>query len=318
MVLLTKILTQIILNFFTTRVKLLETEENPKEIVDRKHLLKQLIRRLGSSYSEVLKQYALPKTELFRIQTDDGYNLPAKWFLPSDFDSNKKYPVIMSIYGGPGASSVMNSFGYRGFRNRFLSERGIIVISVDHRGSGHFGKKGMDLMHRNLGRWEMNDYIQAVEYMRTLPFVDAERIGIKGGSYGGYVTSLALTYGSDFFKYGIADFSVIDWKLYDSVYTERYMDTPEENPEGYKKSSVLSYIDKYKGVLRITHGTMDDNVHMQNTIQFVDKILDTGKTVELMLYPGQRHGIRGKKRKELNKSDVNFWLKNFFNKKLKD
>jgi dipeptidyl-peptidase-4 len=200
----------------------------------------------------------------------------------------------------------------------FLAQEGIIVFSVDHRGSGHFGKKGMDLMHRNLGKWEMHDYIEAVKYLRTLPFVDSQKIGITGGSYGGYVTAMALTYGSDYFLYGIAGASVIDWALYDSIYTERYMDTPNDNPEGYKKASVLNYIDKYKsGTLRITHGTMDDNVHMQNTIQFIDKVQDAGKFVELMLYPGERHGVR-KKREVHFRGDLDFWLKNFFNRTLKE
>jgi dipeptidyl-peptidase-4 len=122
---------------------------------------------------------------------------------------------------------------------------------------------------------------------------------------------MALTYGADYFQYGIAGAPVIDWKLYDSVYTERYMDTPRENPEGYKNSSVLSYVHRLKGELRITHGTMDDNVHAQNTMQFIDRAQDAGKTVELMLYPGPRHGIRGKKRMQNRISDLNFWFTHF-------
>jgi dipeptidyl-peptidase-4 len=177
------------------------------------------------------------------------------------------------------------------------------------------GKKGMALMHRNLGKWEMNDYIQIVKYLRTQPFIDSEKIGIGGGSYGGYMAAMALTYGADYFQYGIADSSVIDWKLYDSVYTERYMDTPQENPEGYKESSVLSYVNHLKGTLKISHGTIDDNVHAQHTLQFIDKALDLGKTVELMLYPGERHGMGGKKSIQHRKSILNFWLKNLLNGK---
>jgi len=287
--------------------------------MDLKEINGKRVRRLGDSYSPVMKTYQLAKKEIFRIKTEDGYELPAVWMLPPDFDKNKKYPVIFGIYGGPGSPIVGNYFTYRdSFRMHFLAQEGIIVFSVDHRGSGHFGKKGMDLMHRNLGKWEMHDYIEAVKYLRTLPFVDNQKIGITGGSYGGYITAMALTYGSDYFQYGIADASVIDWALYDSIYTERYMDTPKENPEGYKKASVLNYIDTYKsGTLRITHGTMDDNVHMQNTIQFVDKIQDAGKFVELMLYPGERHGIR-KKRGVSSRENMNFWLKHFFNRTLKE
>lgn len=272
----------------------------------------KLIRQLGDSYSPVIKQYQLAKVELFRITTSDGYSLPARWYLPANFDKSHQYPVIFTIYGGPGAATVRNSYS-RGLGNHFLAQQGIIIISVDHRGSGHFGKRGMDAMYRNLGKWEMHDYIEAVKYLRKLPFIDKDRIGITGGSYGGYVTAMALTFGSEYFKYGIAASSVIDWKLYDTIYTERYMDTPEENPEGYQKASVLSYIEKYQGGLKITHGSMDDNVHMQNTIQFMDKILNTGKSIELMIYPGQRHGIRGKKRVSVYRSNLHFWQRHFFN-----
>lgn len=277
----------------------------------------KLLRQLGDSNTPVMATYDLAKKDLFRIKTTDGYELPAAWLLPPGFDKAKKYPVVFSIYGGPSASSVLNFFTYRGsLRDHFLAQQGIIVFSVDHRGSGHFGKKGMDLMHRCLGKWEMQDYIEAVKYLRTLPYVDSQRIGITGASYGGYVTALALSEASDYFQFGIAGASVIDWALYDSVYTERYMDTPQENPEGYKNASVLSYIDKYKNnSLLITHGTMDDNVHMQNTIQFVDKAEDAGKMFELMLFPGERHGSRSKRVIE-TKMELDFWLRKFFNKTL--
>lgn len=277
----------------------------------------KLVRQLGDSITPVMATYDLAKKELFSIKTPDGYELPAAWLLPPGFDKTKKYPVVFSIYGGPGASTVLNYFNYRGsFRDHFLAQQGIIVFSVDHRGSGHFGKKGMDLMHRCFGKWEMQDYTEAVKYLRTLPFVDSQRIGITGASYGGYVAALALTNASDYFQYGIAGASVIDWALYDSVYTERFMDTPRENPEGYKNASVLSYIDKYKtNSLLITHGTMDDNVHMQNTIQFVDKVEDAGKIFELMLFPNERHGSRAKRIIE-TKMELDFWLRKFFNKPL--
>ncbi len=275
----------------------------------------KLIRPLGDRYKKVMEEYALAKPQLFRIKTDDGFALPARWYLPPDFDESKKYPVILDIYGGPGASSVRNAFGRRPLTDHFLASLGIIVMGVDHRGSGHFGKKRVDLMHRSLGKWEMHDYVQAVKYLRTLPFVDSQRIGITGGSYGGYVAALALASQPDYFQFGIAHFSVTDWRLYDSVYTERYMDTPDDNPEGYKSSSVLTYIDQYKGGLRITHGTMDDNVHMQNTLQFIDKVLDAGKLIELMLYPGERHGLRSKKRVVFYKEDLDFWMRHLFGKR---
>jgi dipeptidyl-peptidase-4 len=277
----------------------------------------KLIRQLGDSQTPAMATYDLAQKHLFKIKTYDGYDLPAVWLLPPGFDKTKKYPVVFSIYGGPGFSSVMNFYTFRGsLRDHFLAQQGIIVFSVDHRGSGHFGKKGMDLMYRCFGKWEMHDYIEAVKYLRTLPFVDSQRIGITGGSYGGYLTALALTNASDYFQYGIAGASVIDWALYDSIYSERYMDTPRNNEEGYKNASVLSYIDKYKNnTLLITHGTMDDNVHMQHTIQFIDKAEDAGKMFEVMLFPGERHGSRSKRVIEA-KMELDFWLRKFFGKTL--
>lgn len=288
----------------------------------------RLIRTLGDMYKKDIEDYALAKAEIFRIKTSDGFDLPAIWMLPHDFDKSKKYPVVINVYGGPGSTSVYNMFPYRSpLSAHFIANQGMIVMSVDHRGSGHFGKTGMNYMHRQLGTWEMHDYIEAVKYLRTLPFVDESKIGITGGSYGGYVAALAVTKHPEYFSHGIADFSVIDWQLYDSVYTERYMDLPDEKKEGevcpecnfdgYQKSNVLTYIDNYKGGLRITHGTMDDNVHCQNTIQYIDKVIDAGKSVELMLYPGERHGFRSEKRKHYNKESLNFWLKHFLGTSIK-
>ncbi len=189
-------------------------------------------------------------------------------------------------------------------------------MSVDHRGSEHFGKRGVALMHRNLGKWEMNDLIAAVKWLREKPFIDPDRIGITGGSYGGYTTCMALTYGADYFTHGIAQYSVTDWKLYDSVYTERYMDTPTENPRGYEFGSVMTHAEKYHGYLLITHGTMDDNVHMQNTIQLINKLQDLNKDFELMLYPNARHGIRYPKRNHSERENVQFWFRHFLGKEL--
>ncbi len=273
------------------------------------------LKLLGDRKLPIMDEYDLAKVELFTIPSGDGYDLPALWYLPPDFDKNKKYPVIISIYGGPGSGTVANRFPYW-LGNYFLAQNGIIVMAVDHRGSGHFGKKGEWLMHRNLGKWEMHDYIAAVKWLRQKSFIDPTKIGITGGSYGGYVTCMALTYGADYFTHGIAQYSVTDWRLYDSIYTERYMDTPEENPEGYKFGSVMTHAEKYKGLLLITHGTMDDNVHMQNTIQFIDKLENLNKDFELMLYPGARHGVGGLKRKHASREMLQFWFRNFLGKEL--
>jgi len=288
--------------FITTYSNLSEPSRMALYSSDRK-----LIREMGDSRSPEFDNYQLARTELFYINTPDGYNLPAVWTLPLDFDKNKKYPVVMSIYGGPSSPTVAENWG--GIRGQWLAMEGVIQFSVDHRGSGHFGKEGAALMHRNLGKWEMNDYIEAIKWLRTKPFVDSTKICITGGSYGGYVVCMALTQGADYFTHGIASFSVTDWKLYDSHYVERYMDSPSENPEGYKNASVMTYADKYKGVLRIVHGTLDDNVHMQNSIQLIDKLENLGKHFEFMLYPGERHGWGGPKATHQRNENYRFYYK---------
>jgi dipeptidyl-peptidase-4 len=270
-----------------------------------------VVRPLGDGSAPALSGYALGKAEIFTIPAGDGLQLPAIWYLPPDFNAGKKYPVILSVYGGPGARSVVDAFPRR-LDDYYLAQEGIIVLKVDHRGAGHLGKKGMAAMHRCLGKWEIADYCSAVEYLRTLPFVDGARIGITGGSYGGYVAALALAVAPDHFSCGIAEYGVMDWALYDSVYTERYMDSPAENPEGYRQASVLSHAATYRGGLRLTHGSMDDNVHMQNTLQFLNVILDLGKTAELMIYPGERHGVRGRKYAESARASLEFWKRKFF------
>ena len=253
----------------------------------------KLVRELGNSKGKEFENFDIAKAELFTIRTPDGYDLPVVWTLPTNFDPNKKYPVLISIYGGPNAGTVYDI--WRGTSGQWLAQEGMIQMSVDHRASGHFGKEGVALMHRNLGKWEMNDYIEAAKWLRTKPFVDTSKICITGGSYGGYTTAMALTFGAGYFTHGIASSSVTDWQLYDTHYTERFMDTPAENPEGYKAGSAMTYADRYKGMLRIVHGTMDDNVHMQNSIQLVDTLEDLGKHFEFMVYPGGRHGWGGAK-----------------------
>jgi len=273
-----------------------------------------LVRELGDTRTAATGDYAWGRAELFTIPSGDGYDLPASWVLPPDFDERKSYPVIFSVYGGPDAGTVRN--GWPPLSAHYWAQRGVITISVDHRASGHFGKKGVALMHRNLGKWEMHDLGKAVEWLRTKPFVAKDRIGITGGSYGGYTTLMALTAGAEHFNFGIAASSVSDWQLYDTVYTERYMDTPRENPEGYKNGAVLTYIDRYKGHLRITHGTIDDNVHMQNSMQVVDWLTSHNKPFELMLFPDSRHGIQASQRGFLNQGTHDFWVRNLLGGRL--
>jgi dipeptidyl-peptidase-4 len=273
-----------------------------------------MIRLLGDRNSPTLESYDLCKTEIFKIPTDDGIELPAMWILPSDFDKSKKYPVIFQVYGGPGRANVKNQF--RSLSNRYLVQNGIIVFTVDHRGSYHFGKKGQSRMHRHLGKWEMNDYIEAVKWLRKFDFVDKERIGIFGGSYGGYLVTMALTYGSDYFTHGVALYSVTDWRLYDNFYTERFMDRPEENPEGYTFGSALTHAENYRGKMLLVHGALDDNVHLQNTTQLIEILQKLDMNFELMIYPNQKHGARGAWGKHSRRETVNFWFRHFFDREL--
>lgn len=275
----------------------------------------KLIRTIADTKKEVMNSYNLGKVELFTIPTDDGIQLPAKWILPPNFDKSKKYPIIFSVYGGPFAPTVSNSFP-RGLSGYYYAQNDIIYLQVDNRGAGHYGKKVVSQLHRNLGKVEIDDFISAAKWVRKLPFIDTNKVGITGGSYGGYTTLMCMTRGSDYFNYGVAEYSVTDWMLYDNIYTERYMDKPSENPDGYKFGSVLTHADKYKGYLLITHGTMDDNVHMQNTIQLIDKWLDKDKDFDLMIYPNARHGVGFPKVFHSIRENAQFWFRHLLDKEL--
>jgi dipeptidyl-peptidase-4 len=253
------------------------------------------------------------KAEFVRIMTSDGlFSMPAIITYPLNFDPSKKYPVVFTIYGGPDSKNVYNR--WPGTTPSWYAGNGIITFTVDHRGSGQFGKKGLDYMHRCLGKWEILDYADAVRWLREKPFVDETRMGMTGGSYGGYVTCLALTKGADYWTHGIANYSVTDYRLYDNIYTERFMDTPQENPEGYRDGSALTFAKNYKGRLYLTHGDMDDNVHMQNSIYLISKLQDEGKSFEFMVYPGGRHGWGGAKAMHMRNEANKFWMRNFFGK----
>ncbi len=254
------------------------------------------------------------KTEFVKIMTSDGlFNMPATITYPVNFDPGKKYPVIFTIYGGPGSENISGN-RWQGYNASWYAQNGIITFAVDHRGSGHFGKKGMDYLYRSLGKWEILDYADAVKWLREKPFVDPSKIGITGSSYGGYMTCLALTKGADYWTHGFAGSSVTDWRLYDDIYTERFMDTPQDNPEGYKDGSTLTFVKNYKGKLYLNHGDMDDNVHLQNSIYLISRLEDEGKSFQFMLYPNGRHGWGGAKATHSRNESNNFWLNNFFGK----
>jgi dipeptidyl-peptidase 4 len=273
----------------------------------------KLIREVYKFEQPVFNPEKNSRAEMVNILTSDGlFNMPAIITYPVNFDPSKKYPVIFTIYGGPDSKNVSNR--WMGANTSWYAQNGIITFAVDHRGSGQFGKRGLDYMHRSLGKWEILDYEDAVKWLTLKPFVDTTRMGITGSSYGGYMTCLALTKGADYWTHGFAGSSVTDYRLYDNVYTERYMDTPADNPEGYKDGSALTFVKKYKGKLFLTHGDMDDNVHMQNSIYLISRLEDEGKSFQFMLYPGGRHGWGGAKAIHSRNEANNFWLKSFFGK----
>ncbi len=252
------------------------------------------------------------RAEMTRIRTSDGlFDMPAIITYPLNFDETRQYPVVFTIYGGPDSKNI-SSNRWQGSAPSWYAQNGIITFTVDHRGSGHFGRRGLDYLYRSLGKWEILDYEDAVKWLRQKPWVDPARMGITGSSYGGYMTCLALTKGAGYWTHGFAGSSVTDFRLYDNVYTERYMDTPSDNPEGYRDGSALSWAGNYSGKLYMTHGDMDDNVHMQNTIYLISRLQDEGKSFQFMLYPDRRHGWGGKKAVHSRNEANNFWLSSFF------
>jgi dipeptidyl-peptidase-4 len=255
----------------------------------------KIIKELGDAKAAGFDEYELAKTALLRVKSDDGlYDLPMKVTWPVNMDKSKKYPVLISIYGGPDAGTCFDAWSLSG-NQQWYAKEGLIQVVMDHRASGHFGKEGVNYMYHNLGYWEMKDYSTMVKWLIANGNADPGKICITGFSYGGYMTCYALTYGADVFTHGMAGGSVTDWTYYDSHYTERYMGTPANNAEGYKTGSVLTHTDKYKGKLQIVHGIIDDNVHMQNSINLISQLQDAKKDFEFMPYSGGRHGWPGNK-----------------------
>ncbi|SFW39597.1 S9 family peptidase [Chitinophaga sancti] len=251
----------------------------------------KVVRELGNSKGDQIASYNLALPKLMSYTTRDGLTLPMTVTMPLHMQEGKKYPVLISIYGGPNAGTVYDRWNLN-LTSQWWAEKGVIQVVIDNRSSGQLGKMGMNYIHRKTGIYEIEDYMDATKWLRSLNYVDTNKVCITGGSFGGYMTCMALTYGASVFNYGMANYSVTDWQLYDSHYTERYMDSPAENPEGYRITSPMHYLDRYKGLIRITHGTMDDNVHIQNSIQLVNMLEDMNKHFEFMVYPGERHGWR--------------------------
>lgn len=269
----------------------------------------KLLFELENCKGEDFDKYELPKVELVRVKSKDGkFDLPMRVIWPLNMQAGKKYPVIVSTYGGPDAPRLRGGWSLTSSQCWYASE-GVIQVTLDHRGSGHFGKLGMNYLHRNLGYWEMEDFKQCARWLLDNAQADASKVCITGFSYGGYLSCYALGYTPEVFTHAMAGGSVTDWQLYDAPYTERFMDTPQDNPDGYKNGSVFTHLPNMTGKLLIYHGEIDENVHVQNTLQLVSEMQNLGKDFELMIFPSSRHGWRGVKRDYENKMRREFIYK---------
>ncbi len=243
---------------------------------------------------ETIKKFEWQEKEFFTINNADGDELNAWMIKPANFDASKKYPVFMFVYGGPGSQTVQDQWG-SGNDSWFqmLAQNGYLVVSVDNRGTGARGADFKKVTYKQLGKYEVEDQIDAAKYLASQSYVDGNRIGIFGWSYGGYMTSLCLTKGADVFKMGIAVAPVTTWRYYDTIYTERYMQTPQENSSGYDDNSPINHVKKLKGKYFLIHGMADDNVHYQNAVDMSTALIEMNKPFDQFSYPNKNHGIYG-------------------------
>ncbi len=250
----------------------------------------------NTSLTEKLKKYNLPTKEFFELTTEKGNKLNAWMIKPKDFDSSKKYPVFMYQYSGPGSQQVANDWlDTNDMWFMMLSQQGYITVCVDGRGTGFKGANFKKITQKELGKYEVEDQIDAAKVIGNYSYVDKTRIGIFGWSYGGFMASNCILKGADVFKMAIAVAPVTNWRFYDSIYTERYMQTPQENASGYDTNSPINFADKLKGNFLLIHGTADDNVHFQNSMQFIEALVQANKQFDWAIYPDKNHGIYGGK-----------------------
>lgn len=241
------------------------------------------------------KDIEIGKVELHKLKTKDGqFDLDARMVLPLDFDPSKKYPVIVYVYGGPHSQMVLNRWqgGARGWQ-LYMAQKGYIAFTLDNRGTSGKGKEFAQAIHRQLGKLEVEDQMQGIEFLKSLDYVDAERIGVHGWSYGGFMTISMMTQYPDVFKVGVAGGPVIDWKYYEIMYGERYMDMPDENPEGYENANLKNHVNKLDGRLLVIHGAIDPVVVWQHSLSFVRECVKKGVQLDYFAYPRHEHNVRG-------------------------
>jgi dipeptidyl-peptidase-4 len=264
--------------------------------------VKYILRKIGSKWQRILEnnnelslkfsEYNFGKTEFGKMPLRKGDTFNYYIMKPWNFDASKKYPVLMYVYGGPGANTVRNSYGGRNYLwHQLLTEKGYIVVSVDGRGTGHRGEVFQKSTYLQLGKLELQDQTDAAKWLGKMSWVDATRIGIWGWSFGGYMSSNCITKSADVFKTAIAVAPVTNWRYYDNIYTERYMRTPQENADGYDQNSPINFVSGIKGNYLLIHGTGDDNVHFQNSVEMVNAMIKAGVKYDSEYYPNRNHGI---------------------------
>ena len=255
----------------------------------------------NQEFAERMKEYNLAKKELVTI-TDPAFVLPdgtqlemETWrILPPDFDPNKKYPVLIYVYGGPGHQTVMNSWNHSDYDwMQILAQNGIICVSINNRGGGARGQEFKKMTYQQLGKYETEDMITLAKYMASQPYVNPEKIAIYGWSYGGFMATSGITKGADYISTAVAVAPVTNWRYYDNIYTERFMRTPQENPSGYDDNSPINFVENLKGNYLLCHGSGDDNVHYQNAMELIKALVSEGKQFDLMVYPNKNHSIYG-------------------------
>ncbi len=241
-----------------------------------------------------LTQFNTSPKELFMFKTTEGVELNAWMIKPTNFDPAKKYPVFLTFYGGPGSNKVNNSFDGRDYYwHQMLAEKGYIIMCVDNRGTMYRGVEFKKCTYKQLGKLEVEDQIETAKYLATLPYVDKSRIGTFGWSFGGYLSSLCITKGADYFKAAIAVAPVTNWRYYDNIYTERFMGLPQENASGYDDNSPINHVKELKGKYLLIHGSGDDNVHFQNSMEMISALVAANKQFDMFIYPDKNHSIYG-------------------------
>jgi dipeptidyl-peptidase-4 len=251
----------------------------------------KMIKKLedNASVEKFIQTHEYSPKVLFSFKTSDSVKLDCSMIKPFDFDSTKKYPIILAIYGGPESQMVYNSFDASGW-DQWLAQEGYIIVDVNNRGNANYGSKFMKVVYKNLGYWETHDFVETAHYLATLPYVDSTKMAIMGTSYGGYSTVFTMLTHPGVFGVGIANSPVTDWRLYDDIYTERYMGLLSDDDPGYAKSSCITYADSLRGKLLVIHSMMDDNVHPINTMHLLTVLENAGKDVDLRIFPPGAHG----------------------------